>query len=287
MKHFRVGCLVMSIGLLIAILGSVVVAEPFASACRVSADLTGYPATLRHVVDTVRPSIVIIETFSGLLETREWALRDASTRNAAVEGNLDDAQDDEHGLRCGVGSGIVIDERGYILTCNHVVRDADTMFVRLNDGRRLQVSKVFRDPLTDIAVLKLEGASPMQKIGIADSDGVQAGDPIVTIGNPYGLGVSVSSGIVSATNRHLEHAPHIPLFQTDAATNPGNSGGAIVNLKGQMVGMSEGGYGSSVGFQGIGFAIPMKLAINVAERLIEGGELVRTLLRYRDRRSKS
>lgn len=276
MKKFQVGCSAISIGLsLIAILWSEVVAEPFGSAYQRSVDPTGYPATLRHVVDTVRPSIVIIETYSGLLETREWALRNAATVNGAVQQNPDDSQVDKYGLLCGSGSGIIIDECGHILTCDHVVRDADAVFVRLDDGRRLQVSKVLRDPITDIAVLTIEGARLTRRLAIAETDEVHPGDAIVTIGNPYGLGVSVSSGIVSATKRHLEHAPHIPFFQTDAATNPGNSGGAIVNLEGQMVGMSEGGYGSSRGFQGIGFAIPMKLAINVAERLILGGEMVR------------
>lgn len=230
----------------------------------------------RRAADNVGPSVVTIETYSGPRETREWARRAAGKEveeEGAMRGDILVA-----GARNGVGTGIVFDERGYILTCNHVVREADMAFVRLGDGRRFEVTKILQDPFTDVAVVEIENAGPLRAAELAEGDDLAVGDWVVTIGNPYGLGVSLTAGVVSAKNRHLRHSPYAGLIQTDAATNPGNSGGALVNLAGEVVGMSEGGYGVVEGFQGIGFAIPIDLASRVGRELIDKGKVNRPFL---------
>lgn len=237
---------------------------------------TALAETFRRVADKASPSVVTIETYSGPRETREWARR-AKGENEEVElaGRADLSV---AGARNGVGTGIVFDERGYVLTCNHVIREADMTFVRLEDGRRFEVIKILQDPFTDVAVVQIEGAAPLRAAELATKDELAVGDWVVTIGNPYGLGVSLTAGVVSAKNRHLRHTPYAGLIQTDAATNPGNSGGALVNLEGKVVGMSEGSYGVVEGFQGIGFAIPIELAGRVARELIDKGKVNRPFL---------
>lgn len=219
--------------------------------------------------------MVTIETYSGPRETIEWARRIAGAKAIDESEEADDL--DTTSARNGIGTGIILDERGYILTCNHVISDADMAFVRLDDGRRFEVVKTLQDPFTDVAVLQIEDAGPLQVAELSDGE-VSVGDWVVTIGNPYGLGISLTAGVVSATDRHMRHIPYAGLIQTDAATNPGNSGGAMVDLEGRVVGMSEGGYGVVEGFQGIGFAIPIDLAQRVAKELIKDGKVNRPFL---------
>ena len=176
------------------------------------------------------------------------------------------------------GSGIVFDERGYIVTCSHVVESAETVFVHLNDGRRLEASKILIDPMTDIAVIQLSESVHLPVVPMGDSDRLRAGDWVISVGNPYSLGISMSAGIVSATQRHLPDASRARLIQCDAATNPGNSGGALIDLDGMVVGISEGGYGVNEGFQGIGFAIPINDVRRIANQLIENGTIDRAYL---------
>lgn len=225
----------------------------------------------RRAADNAAPSVVTIETYSGPRETIQWARRAAGVKPSE---EWDDSEDREiTAARNGVGTGIVIDARGYILTCNHVIREADMAFVRLADGRRFEVTKILQDPFTDVAVVQIEGAGPLPAAEFATEDNLRVGDWVVTIGNPYGLGVSLTAGVVSAKDRHMRHIPYAGLIQTDAATNPGNSGGALVDLEGRVVGMSEGGYGVVEGFQGIGFAIPIDIAQRAASELIAKGRV--------------
>ena len=231
-------------------------------------------AAYRKAAEKAQPSIVTIETYSGPRETARWATRkvdDDEVRSVSDHSR----EHKDSGARDGEGTGIVIDPSGYILTCNHVVDETDMLFVKLQDGRRFEVVKTLQDPFTDVAVVQINGAGPLPTADLATTDNLNVGDWVVTIGNPYGLGVSLSGGVVSATRRHLPHIPYAPLIQTDAATNPGNSGGALVNLSGEVVGMSEGGYGVHEGFQGIGFAIPIPLAVRVARELIADGRVSR------------
>lgn len=231
-----------------------------------------------HAVDRVSPAIVTISAVSGPRATPEWAMRDLPPERLAQiraskagETPLSDMPYDSF------GSGIVFDERGYVVTCSHVIQSADYVYVHLHDGRRLEATRILIDPLTDIAVIQLpELVRPVAPMG--DSDRLRAGDWVVSVGNPYSLGISMSAGIVSATQRDLPDASRVRLIQSDAATNPGNSGGALIDLDGLVVGISEGGYGISEGFQGIGFAIPINDVRRIASLLIENGKIVRPYL---------
>ncbi len=235
--------------------------------------------TFRRAVDRVRPGIVTIEAMSGPRTTAEWSNRDSQSDRSVNSKAMPDRETPPADLpRDSSGSGIILDEHGYILTCSHVVAFADSVFVNFDDGRRLESAKIFVDPLTDIAVIQLAEPTSSPAVRLGDSDKLRAGDWVISIGNPYGLGVSMSAGIISATQRHLPNAPRTRLIQTDAATNPGNSGGALIDLHGQVVGISEGGYGVHEGFQGIGFAIPINEAKRIAMQLIEKGTIARAYL---------
>jgi len=235
--------------------------------------------TFRRAVDRVKSGIVTISTIGGPRVTPEWAMRDLPPERLAQlkaspagEMPLSDMPNDS------TGSGIVFDERGYIVTCSHVVESAETVFVHLNDGRRVEASKILVDPLTDIAVIQLSEAVNLPVVPMGDSDRLRAGNWVISVGNPYSLGISMSAGIVSATRRHLPDASRARLIQCDAATNPGNSGGALIDLDGMVVGISEGGYGVNEGFQGIGFAIPINDVRRIANQLIENGTIDRAYL---------
>jgi serine protease Do len=233
----------------------------------------------RGAVDRVSPAIVTISTISGPRATPEWAMRDLPAEERA---NVEVPRLGEAPMYNmpfdPSGSGIVFDERGYIVTCAHVVESAEHIFVHLSDGRRLEPTKVLVDPMTDIAILKLPASTHLTAAPIGDSDTLRPGDWVISVGNPYRLGISMSAGIVSATQRHLPDASRARLIQSDAATNPGNSGGALVDLDGTIVGISEGSYGVNEGFQGIGFAIPINDVRRIAKQLIENGSIERTYL---------
>ena len=169
-----------------------------------------------------------------------------------------------------LGSGFIISKDGYVLTNNHVVEGAETVIVRLNDRREFIAEIVGTDPRSDVAVLKLD-ATDLPVAKIADSDDVKRGQWVVAIGSPFGFDYSVTAGIVSATGRALPDESYVPFIQTDVAINPGNSGGPLFNLNGEVVGINSQIFTRSGGFMGLSFAIPMNLAINVAEQIQENG----------------
>ena len=178
----------------------------------------------------------------------------------------------------GLGSGIIVSADGYILTNNHVVDSADNVKVTLGDGRELTAKVIGTDKKTDIAIIKVD-AHDLPVVTFADSDDVLVGDRVLAIGNPFGIGETVTSGIVSATGRSgalgLDYEDFI---QTDAAINPGNSGGALVDLRGRLIGLNTAILSRSGGFQGIGFAIPANLARHVMDSLVTTGKVVRGFL---------
>jgi serine protease Do len=178
----------------------------------------------------------------------------------------------------GIGSGVVATKDGYILTNNHVVDGADEVKVALQDGREFTAKVVGRDPKTDIAVIKID-AKDLPAVPMADSEKVEVGDVVLAIGNPFGIGQTVTTGIVSATGRAgaigLDYEDFI---QTDAAINPGNSGGALVDADGRLIGINTAILSRSGGNQGIGFAIPVNLARDVMESLIKDGHVTRGFL---------
>ncbi len=174
-----------------------------------------------------------------------------------------------------LGSGVIVSEDGYILTNNHVVKDADEIIVRLVDKREFKGKVIGSDPKTDLAVIKIN-AKGLPAIEIGDSDKLRVGEIVLAIGNPFGLSHTITMGIVSATGRsNVGVADYEDFIQTDAAINPGNSGGALVNTKGQLVGINTAIFSTSGGYMGIGFAIPSNMAKSVMESIIKYGKVVR------------
>ena len=178
----------------------------------------------------------------------------------------------------GIGSGVIATKDGYILTNNHVVDGADEVKVALQDGREFTAKVIGRDPKTDVAVIKID-AKDLPAVPMVDSDKVEVGDVVLAIGNPFGIGQTVTTGIVSATGRGgalgLDYEDFI---QTDAAINPGNSGGALVDAEGRLIGINTAILSRSGGNQGIGFAIPTNIARDVMESLVKDGHVTRGYL---------
>jgi serine protease Do len=178
----------------------------------------------------------------------------------------------------GIGSGVIATKDGYILTNNHVVDGADEVKVALQDGREFTAKVIGRDPKTDVAVIKVD-AKDLPAVAMADSDKVEVGDVVLAVGNPFGIGQTVTTGIVSATGRgNAIGLDYEDFIQTDAAINPGNSGGALVDAEGRLIGINTAILSRSGGNQGIGFAIPANLARDVMENLVKDGRVTRGYL---------
>jgi len=177
--------------------------------------------------------------------------------------------------RMGQGSGFIIDAAGFIVTNNHVVGEAASVRVELADGRELPARVVGRDQQTDLALLKVEAGSPLPTLVWGDSDATRVGDWVVAMGNPFGLGGSVTAGIVSARGRQIGAGPYDDFIQTDAPINPGNSGGPLFNGNGEVVGINTAIYAPGGGNVGIGFAVPSRLARNVIRDLQSDGVVAR------------
>jgi serine protease Do len=175
----------------------------------------------------------------------------------------------------GLGSGVIVDKDGYILTNNHVVKDADEIKVKLSDEREFKGKIIGVDPKTDLAVIKID-SNHLPVIKLGDSDKLQVGETVIALGSPFGLSHTVTSGIVSATGRaNVGIADYEDFIQTDAAINPGNSGGALVNVRGELVGVNTAIFSTTGGYQGIGFAIPSNMAKVVLNSLIKKGKVIR------------
>jgi len=174
-----------------------------------------------------------------------------------------------------LGSGVIVDSRGYILTNNHVIEGADEIRIVLATGQTLQASIIGADPESDLAIIKVNHYS-LPAITFSRSSNLQVGDVVLAIGNPFGVGQTVTQGIVSATGRNQLGINTFENFiQTDAAINPGNSGGALVNAHGELIGINTAIFSKSGGSQGIGFAIPADLARGVLEQIVESGHVRR------------
>lgn len=175
----------------------------------------------------------------------------------------------------GLGSGVIISASGYILTNNHVVEGADEIEVILNDTRKAKAQVIGTDPDTDLAILKID-LDKLPVIVLGNSDTLQVGDPVMAIGNPFGVGQTVTGGIVSALGRNQLGINTFENFiQTDAAINPGNSGGALVDMNGNLMGINTAIYSRSGGSMGIGFAIPVSTAKQVLEGIVKDGQVTR------------
>jgi serine protease Do len=182
-----------------------------------------------------------------------------------------------HGVT-GVGSGVIVDPSGVILTNAHVVRGDGEITVRLQDGREFDATHVKTDPKTDLAILKIEGADGLVAARLGDSDQMEVGDWVLALGQPFGLEGTVTAGIISAKGRGIGIADRENFLQTDAAINPGNSGGPLVNLYGEVVGINTAISSRTGAYQGVGFAIPINLAKWVGQQLTENGTVRRAFL---------
>ncbi len=176
--------------------------------------------------------------------------------------------------RQSLGSGFVIDADGYIMTNAHVVEGADEIMVRLNDRRDLKAELVGADEKTDVAVLKVD-ASDLPTLSLGDSDDLKVGEWVAAIGSPFGFDHSVTAGIISAINRTLPRDAYVPFIQTDVAINPGNSGGPLFNLDGEVIGINSQIFTRSGGFMGLSFAIPINVAMDIADQLRSEGHVTR------------
>jgi serine protease Do len=174
-----------------------------------------------------------------------------------------------------LGSGFIVDPKGYVVTNNHVIQDAEEISVILHDETRLAAKVVGRDSKTDIAVLKVDAKQPLPAVSFGNSDAVRVGDWIIAIGNPFGFGGTVTAGIISARGRDINAGPYDDFLQTDAPINRGNSGGPMFDLGGGVIGINTAIYSPSGGSIGIGFAIPSSSAEPVIRQLIEHGEVRR------------
>ena len=187
----------------------------------------------------------------------------SSVNNASLSNNRDE-----------VGSGVIFSNDGYIVTNLHILSNQN-ISVKLDNGKKYMASIIGIDKNTDIAVLKISSNEELKPINFANSDSLKIGDRVLAIGNPYGIGISVSNGIISATGRDYGN-PYLQLVQTDAAINPGNSGGALINENGNLIGINSKIFSKTGAYQGIGFAIPSNLVVQIATQLIKYGN-VKTL----------
>jgi len=218
----------------------------------------------------VIPTVVNIFTQQKVLDPAHPALEDPVFRYF-----FGDRLDPKPRQASNLGSGVIVSSNGYILTNHHVVVAADEIQVALADGRTLPARVVGADPETDLAVLKIE-ASDLPAITFAQAESLNVGDWVLAVGNPFGVGQTVTAGIVSALGRtHLGINTFENFIQTDAAINPGNSGGALVDAVGNLVGVNSAIYSRTGGSQGIGFAIPVSIARQVMEQIIKTGSVTR------------
>jgi len=238
-------------------------------------EVAGQPLpSLAPMLERTMPAVVNISTTTNIQVNDNPLLQDPFFRHFYNLPNIPRQQQ-----RNSLGSGVIIDrQHGFVLTNNHVIDKADKIMVTLNDGRQLNAELVGTDPEADVAVVQVS-ADHLTELPIADSSQLRVGDFVVAVGNPFGLGQTVTSGIVSALGRSgLGIEGYEDFIQTDASINPGNSGGALVNLKGEFVGMNTAILAPNGGNVGIGFAIPSNMVMSIKDSLIKHGEVKRGLL---------
>jgi serine protease Do len=267
--------------LLLALVGLAVVAPPAGSAPP--------PISFADIVDRVAPAVVNIATTKAVRRGPapdfpfpepppgspfEDFFREFFDQNRPPEEQAPQRQSS-------LGSGFVVDASGYVVTNNHVIAEADEIQVVFGDESTYDATLIGRDQKTDLALLKIEGDHPFPAVTFADSDHVRVGDWIIAIGNPFGLGSTVTAGIVSARSRDIRAGPYDDFLQVDAPINRGNSGGPSFNLDGEVIGINTAIFSPSGGNVGIGFAIPSNLALPVIESLKEDGRVKRGWLGVR------
>ncbi|WP_339502418.1 Do family serine endopeptidase AlgW [Pseudomonas silesiensis] len=228
------------------------------------------PVSYADAVTTAAPSVVNLYTTKVINKPNHPLFEDPQFRRF-----FGDNSPKQKRMESSLGSGVIMSPEGYLLTNNHVTSGADQIVVALKDGRETLARVIGSDPETDLAVLKID-LKHLPSITVGRSDNIRIGDVALAIGNPFGVGQTVTMGIISATGRNqLGLNNYEDFIQTDAAINPGNSGGALVDANGNLTGINTAIFSRSGGSQGIGFAIPVKLAMDVMKSIIEHGQVIR------------
>lgn len=236
--------------------------------------LTKINQATSEIVEAARPAVVNISTTRTVKTEENPFLEDPFFKRFFG----DRFKTPKERKTASLGSGVIVDPKGYILTSNHVIQGADEIKVTLYDKREFKGKIVGSDAMTDIGVVKIE-ADNLPTIRLGDSDKLRVGEKVFAIGSPYGLNQTVTMGIVSAVGRaNVGIADYEDFIQTDAAINPGNSGGAMVNVRGELVGINTAIFSTSGGYQGIGFSVPTNMARSVMDSLISKGKVVRAWL---------
>ena len=222
-------------------------------------------------VKSAAPAVVNIQTTTIITESQHPLANDPMFKQFFG----DSIGEPRKRMESSLGSGVIVSPQGYILTNHHVIKAADKIMVALKDGRTAKANVIGTDPETDLAVLHIDLKS-VPAITLSQVNSIEVGDVVLAIGNPFGVGQTVTSGIISATGRNMLGINTFENFiQTDAAINPGNSGGALINSYGELIGINTAIYSKSGGSQGIGFAIPLSLAKDVLTQIIEFGHVKR------------
>src|SRR5262249_7233037 len=243
-----------------------------------SADVPMVPANFSELAETVRPGVVNIQVVkkiknvafgSGNFPGNPFG---ENSPFGDFFGPFSEGNPSPRPEQRGVGSGFVLSREGYIVTNNHVVEDADQIKVKLANGNEYDGKVVGRDPKTDLALVKIDGASDLHALSMGNSDDLKVGSWVVAVGSPFGLEQTVTAGIVSAKGRVIGSGPYDNFIQTDASINPGNNGGPPINTRGEVVGSNAAIVAQG---KGIGFAIPINRAKDVAPQLQEKGHVTR------------
>ncbi|MEE8327527.1 MAG: Do family serine endopeptidase [Nitrosomonadaceae bacterium] len=235
--------------------------------------LNGMPSlnSFSNVTKKVMPSIVSVFTSQEVRVSTHPLFNNPNFREFL---GLGDQFEEQTKRKTGLGSGVIISPEGYILTNHHVIAAADQIEIALDDGRNAKAIIIGSDPETDLAVIKID-MKGLPSITFGNSDQAKVGDIVLAIGNPFGLGQTVTMGIISALGRTLGINTYENFIQTDAAINPGNSGGALVDIKGNLIGINTLIYSQSGGSQGIGLSIPTVVAKQIMEQIIQTGNVTR------------
>jgi serine protease Do len=234
------------------------------------------PGGYGDLVERVSPSVVFIDVTTEAMPA-DGAGTLPEGLPEALKRRFGEMRPDQRrpSTRQGVGSGFIISDTGEIVTNHHVVDGAQTVTVQFADGRSLPATVVGSDPLTDIALLKVASDEALPSVAFGNSGSMRAGDEVVAVGNPFGLGGTVTSGIVSATSRNIHSGPYDDFIQTDAAINRGNSGGPLFNNAGEVIGVNTAIFSPDGGSVGIGFAVPSDLVQTIVADLRDDGRITR------------
>jgi serine protease Do len=224
------------------------------------------------LVETVSPSVVFIEVTAKMSPASgdQAQIEEFMRRFGGLMPNMP-----EPGPMNGVGSGFIVSTDGQIVTNNHVVDGATSVKVKLADGRSFDAKVIGTDPMTDLALLKIDAGEPLPAVTFAKSADIRVGQEAIAVGNPFGLGGTVTTGIVSATSRNINSGPFDDYIQTDAAINRGNSGGPLFNADGQVIGVNTAIFSPGGGSVGIGFAVPSDMVRKVVADLVDDGQIDR------------